>query len=51
MTQLIIATQKPELRAKLDVEHSATRLSRFLSSWNRDMARLSGVAYSGLAPN
>jgi glutamate synthase domain-containing protein 2/CDGSH-type Zn-finger protein len=70
-----IATQKPELRARLDVEHAAARLQRFLQSsvelmkvmaracghdhlngfnphdlgtWKQGMARLSGVAYTGL---
>lgn len=69
-----IATQRPELRQRLDVEASAIRLSNFfqasvelmqvmaracghdslskfnrddLATWNRDMAYLSGVRYSG----
>ena len=69
-----IATQKPELRAKLNVEKSAAQLQNFfeastelmqvmaracghddlskfakrdLATWNRDMASLSGVKYSG----
>ena len=69
-----IATQKPELRARLDVEHAARRLERFLQAsvslmqvmaracghnhlngfnrddlgtWKVEMARLSGVAYTG----
>jgi glutamate synthase domain-containing protein 2 len=69
-----IATQKPELRARLDVEESAARLDRFLrasvelmqvmaracghthlgqfsaddlATWKWEMARLSGVAFSG----
>jgi glutamate synthase domain-containing protein 2 len=71
-----IATQKPELRALLDVDVSATRLSTFLAAsvqlmqvmaracghdhlsklthtdlttWKREMAHLSGVAYGGVA--
>jgi len=71
-----IATQKPELRARLDVENSAQRLARFLDSsvhlmqvlaracghdhlrgftaedvttWQRDMAELTGIQYAGLA--
>ncbi|MCL1038432.1 glutamate synthase-related protein [Shewanella submarina] len=70
-----IATQKPELRARLNVDASAERLSNFfaasvelmqvmaracghdhlnqfnrndLATWNHDMARLSGVRYSGV---
>jgi glutamate synthase domain-containing protein 2/CDGSH-type Zn-finger protein len=70
-----IATQKPELRARLDVDHAAARLARFLTSsvelmqvmaracghdhlsgftlddlgtWKEEMARLSGVAYTGV---
>ncbi len=70
-----IATQKPELRKRLDVEKSASQLSTFfgasvelmkimaracghdhlnqfndtdLATWNRDMALLSGVRYSGV---
>ena len=70
-----IATQKPELRARLDVEVSALRLERFLrasvslmqvmaracghdrlggfeprdlTTWKREMAELSGVAYGGV---
>ncbi len=72
-----IATQKPELRARLEIERSARRLQRFLeasvhlmatlaracghthlrqlcpddlTTWNRDLAYLSGVAYAGVAP-
>ncbi len=72
-----IATQKPELRARLDVDVAAQRLQRFLSAsvelmqvmaracghshlrafgpddlatWKADMARLSGVSYSGISP-
>ncbi|TCS63440.1 glutamate synthase-related protein [Varunaivibrio sulfuroxidans] len=71
-----IATQKPHLRARLDVQKSAERLARFftascdlmkvmaracghrrldqfgiddLVTWDRDMARLSGVPYAGAA--
>ena len=70
-----IATQKEELRKKLDIEKSALQLNNFftasielmqvmaracghdalrqfnsddLATWNRDMALLSGVRYSGL---
>ncbi len=70
-----IATQKPELRAKLNVQQSAEQLARFfnasielmqvmaracghhhlsqfhhadLATWHREMARLSGVEYSGM---
>jgi glutamate synthase domain-containing protein 2 len=70
-----IATQKPHLRARLDVEESARRLARFLdasvslmqvmaracghrhlqqfstedlSTFSEEMARLSGVVYSGV---
>ena len=70
-----IATQKPELRAKLDVQEGAERLARFfsasvelmkvlaracghdhlsqfehrdLSTWKKDMAELSGVAFAGV---
>jgi glutamate synthase domain-containing protein 2 len=69
-----IATQKEELRKKLDIEQSSVQLSRFfdasvelmgvmaracghshlnqfnkndLATWNREMALLSGIAYSG----
>ena len=69
-----IATQKPELRARLKVDKSAQQLQRFfdssvelmkvmaracghhalqdfsqenLATWNTDMARLSGIRYSG----
>ncbi len=69
-----IATQKPELRQRLDVEAVAARLARFLgasvelmqvmaracghdhfsrfkaddlATWQHDMARLSGVRFSG----
>ncbi len=73
-----IATQKPELRARLDVEASSQRLARFfdasvelmsvmaracghdhlskfqksdLATWDDQMARLTGVRYSGfMAP-
>jgi CDGSH-type Zn-finger protein len=71
-----VATQKPELRALLDVDAGAKRLSTFLgasvslmqvmaracghdrlsdfsiadlTTWKREMARLSGVAYGGVA--
>ena len=71
-----IATQKEELRKKLDVEKSALQLNNFftasvelmqvmaracghdalnqfnsddLATWNREMALLSGVRYSGFA--
>jgi len=71
-----IATQKPELRALLDVDIGAKRLSTFLdasvqlmqvmaracghdhlskfvhndlTTWKREMAHLSGVAYGGVA--
>jgi len=70
-----IATQKPELRAKLDVDGSAQRLTRFfqssvtlmkvlaracghhhfsdfnsndLTTWKKEMAELSGVAFGGV---
>ncbi|MGF1468437.1 MAG: glutamate synthase-related protein [Sandaracinaceae bacterium] len=70
-----VATQKPHLRARLDVERSAARLARYLeatvelmtvlaracghdhlgrmtpddlTTWDRDVARLSGVAYAGV---
>ncbi|MBT8073679.1 MAG: glutamate synthase, partial [Xanthomonadales bacterium] len=70
-----IATQKPELRKRLDIEKSAVQLQNFfnasvelmqvmaracghdrldqfaiddLATWNRDMAMLSGVRYSGV---
>lgn len=69
-----IATQKPELRARLDVDVAAQRLQRFfgasielmqvmaracgharladfhkedLATWHHQMARLSGIRYSG----
>ena len=72
-----IATQKPELRARLNVERSAEQLNNFLrasvslmkvmaracghihlNQFNRDdlatldwsMARLSGIAFSGIGP-
>jgi len=72
-----IATQKPELRARLPVDIAAERLSRFfsatvelmtvvaraaghrhlrdfeigdLTTFDIDMARLTGVAYGGVAP-
>jgi glutamate synthase domain-containing protein 2 len=72
-----IATQKPELRARLDVDHAAARLNRFLrasvelmrvmaracghrhlrefnrdalGTWKAEMARLSGVAFTGFDP-
>lgn len=71
-----VATQKPELRRRLNVETGAARLARFLSAatqlmqvmaracghdslsgfvkqdlttWKRDMAELSGVAFGGVA--
>ncbi len=70
-----IATQKPELRARIDIQIAAKRLERFfrssvelmqvlaracgrrhlnefeladLTTWNRDMAALSGVSYAGV---
>ena len=70
-----IATQKPELRAKLDIQEGAERLARFfgaavelmkvlaracghqhlsqfehrdLSTWKKEMAELSGVAFAGI---
>jgi len=70
-----VATQKPELRRRLDVDRGAERLARFLTSatnlmqvmaracghdrlsgfrksdlttWKREMAELSGVAYGGI---
>ncbi|MCF6336426.1 MAG: glutamate synthase-related protein [Gammaproteobacteria bacterium] len=73
-----IATQKSELRARLNVEKSANQLARFLeastelmqvmaracghdhlqkfnhadlTTWNRDMAALTGVAYGGFDPD
>ena len=72
-----IATQKENLRARLDVQKSAAQLARFfestielmsilaracghdrlsgfsiddLSTWNRDLAHLSGVRYCGVTP-
>ena len=72
-----IATQKPELRAMLNVEAASQRLATFfgasvelmqllaracghdhlaklthsdLTTWKRDMARLSGVAFGGDSP-
>ena len=72
-----IATQKPHLRARLDVDAGAERVARFLhasaelmtvlaracghasldgfrredlTTWNRDMAYLSGVRFSGASP-
>ncbi len=72
-----IATQKPHLRQRLDVERSAVRLQRFfesavhlmqvmaracgherladfsrddLTTWDRDLAYLSGVPYGGVVP-
>ena len=72
-----IATQKPNLRARLEIEHSAERLQRFfesashlmqvmaracghthlnqfsvsdLTTWNRDMAYLTGIPYGGVTP-
>ena len=71
-----IATQKPELRARLNVEQSAQRLKNYLdasvslmqvmaracghdalnqfspddlATWQQDMAKLSGVRYSGIS--
>lgn len=73
-----VATQKPELRAKLDVDGSSQRLTRYfqasvelmkvlaracghhkmsefnsrdLTTWKKDMAELSGVAYAGVGLN
>lgn len=72
-----IATQKPELRQRVDIDGSAQRLSNFfgasvelmqvmaracghhhladlnhddLATWNREMALLSGVRFSGVLP-
>ena len=72
-----IATQKPELRAKLDVDVAAERLDRFfrastelmqvmaracghdhlsrfevrdITTWKKDMADLSGIAFGGVHP-
>jgi glutamate synthase domain-containing protein 2 len=72
-----IATQKPELRRRLDVDAGAERLARFLGSavslmqvmargcgqdrlsgfrqsdlttWKREMAELSGLAFAGVSP-
>lgn len=72
-----IATQKPELRKKLDVDGSARRLARFfaasvalmqvmaracghrhlnefnqddLASWNKSLAELAGIEWSGFDP-
>ncbi len=72
-----IATQKPELRARLDVTRAAARLNRYLcgsvelmkvmaracghhhlrdlnrddlGTWKEQMARLSGVAFTGFDP-
>ena len=71
-----IATQKPELRARLNIDQSASQLKNFLdasvslmqvmaracghealsqfnqedlATWQHDMARLSGVRYSGFS--
>ncbi len=73
-----VATQKPELRKRLDTEAAPLRLQRFLESsielmtvlaracgrealsdlcqddiatWHYDLARLSGIRFSGLGPN
>ncbi|WP_438938417.1 FMN-binding glutamate synthase family protein [Aliiruegeria sabulilitoris] len=70
-----VATQKPELRARLDVEVGAQRLARYfgasvdlmkvlaracghgdlsnfnvqdITTWNRDMAALSGIRFAGV---
>lgn len=72
-----IATQKPNLRARLEIEQAAHRLKRFflastelmkvmaracghnhlnqfqindLTTWKRDIAYLTGVAYGGVVP-
>ncbi len=72
-----VATQKPELRARLKVEQSAERLARFLeastdlmrvmaracghnhlsqfnrndiTTWHKDMAELTGIAFAGYDP-
>lgn len=72
-----IATQKPSLRSRLQVQSSARRLANYfeatiglmsvlaracghddlakfcpddLTTWNRDIAYLTGVAYSGVVP-
>ncbi len=73
-----IATQKPHLRARLQVDKGAQQLNRFLrastelmqvmaracghdhlnrfcsddlTTWDRDMAHLSGIAYAGMSPD
>jgi glutamate synthase domain-containing protein 2 len=73
-----VATQKPELRARLDVEESAQRLARFLgasvelmqvmaracgherladfsrrdvTSFDRDLAEMAGIAFAGASPS
>ena len=72
-----IATQKPGLRARLEIEASAERLKNYfqasahlmkvlaracghdhlrgfclddLTTWKRDVAYLTGVAYAGVVP-
>ena len=71
-----IATQKPELRKKIDIDEASARLNRFLTSsvelmkvmaracghdrlnqfnrddiatWNRQMAELAGITFSGFS--
>jgi glutamate synthase domain-containing protein 2/CDGSH-type Zn-finger protein len=73
-----IATQKPELRKKLDIDVAARRLANFLeagvelmqvmaracghdhlcrfhkddiASWDRDLAELAGIEWSGFSPD
>jgi CDGSH-type Zn-finger protein len=73
-----VATQKPELRARLDVDESAQRLARFLgasvelmqvmaracgherladfsrrdvTSFDRDLAEMAGIAFAGASPS
>ena len=72
-----IATQKPELRARINIEESAAGLARFLgastelmqvmaracghdhinkftqhdiTTWQEQMARLTGIQYGGVGP-
>ena len=73
-----IATQKPELRKRLDIKVAAQRLSNFfeasttlmqviaracghdhlskfkkddLASWNKELAELAGIEWSGFDPS
>ena len=73
-----IATQKPELRSRIDIQVAAKRLHRFfessahlmqvmaracghdhlsgfnpydLTTWKKDMAELTGIAFAGFDPN